>query len=131
MDELERLKSTVELINGVHLDVDKRQEHEETVQLWIRRLKDVLHAANDLFNEISTEELRRQLRGNKTPKVVRCFFSSSNPILFHRQVADEIEKIQKKFNDVAEDMSKLNLNPTTIVGNQQLGGHGGKLVHLR
>ena len=46
----------VELINVVLLDAYKIQEHEEGVQLWIRRLKDVLHVADDLFNEISTEK---------------------------------------------------------------------------
>ena len=60
----------VELINVMLLDADKRQEHEEGVQLWIRRLKDVLHVADDLLNEIST------VRGT-----VYLFFLKSDPFM--------------------------------------------------
>ncbi|RYR32221.1 hypothetical protein Ahy_A10g046816 isoform C [Arachis hypogaea] len=47
---------------------------------------------------------------------VCSFFSKSvNPILFRAKLARKIENIQKEFNNVAEEMSKLNLNRSSVI----------------
>jgi uridine kinase len=49
----------------------------------------------------------------KLTKVLHSF--SPNKIAFRRDMAREIEKIQKKFDDVVRDMSGLNLNSNVVV----------------
>ncbi|QHO04560.1 NB-ARC domain disease resistance protein [Arachis hypogaea] len=47
---------------------------------------------------------------------VRGFFSKSvNPILFRAKLARKIENVRKEFNNVAQDMSKLNVNRSLII----------------
>ncbi|RHN38951.1 putative P-loop containing nucleoside triphosphate hydrolase, leucine-rich repeat domain, L [Medicago truncatula] len=120
MDELERLKNTVESIKAVLLDAEDKQEKSHAVQIWIRRLKDdVLHPADDLLDEFAIEDMRQkrdEARKNKVTQVLHSL--SPNRIAFSRKMAYEVEKIQKKFNDVVKDMSVLNLNPNVVVVQQ-------------
>jgi len=120
MDKLERLKNTIESVRAVLLDAEEKQEAQNhAVRNWVRRLKDVLHQANDLLDEFVIEDMRHKIdeaRPNKVTKVFRIF--SPNIISFHRKMAHEIEKIQKKINDVVKDMSGLNLNTNVVVVEQ-------------
>ncbi|KAI4354170.1 hypothetical protein L6164_003063 [Bauhinia variegata] len=111
-DKLAKLRETIESIGARLLDAEERQEQEDghVVKNWITRLKKVLHDADDLFDNFVDEDLRDKVGGHgKICRKARKFFSSSNPIVFRYNMACEIEAIQKKFNDVANDMSKLNL----------------------
>jgi len=96
------------------------QEQNHGVQNWIRRLKDdVLHPADDLLDEFLIEDLRHkrdEAHKNKVRQVLHSL--SPNTIAFRRKMAQEIEKLQKKFNDVVKDMSGLNLNPNIVVVEQ-------------
>ena len=120
MDELERLKNTVESIKAVLLDAEDKQEQSHAVQIWIRRLKDdVLHPADDLLDEFSIEDMRHKRDEARKNKVTQLLHSlSPNRIAFSRKIAYEIERIQKKFNDVVKDISGLNLNPNIVVVQQ-------------
>jgi leucine-rich repeat protein SHOC2 len=116
MDELERLKSTVESIRVVLLDAEDKQEQSRAVQIWIRRLKDdVLYPADNLLDEFLIEDSRHKIvksHKNKVRQVLHCI--SPRKITFRHKMACEIEKIQNKINDVVKDMSGLNLNPNIV-----------------
>ncbi|MCH94702.1 CC-NBS-LRR resistance protein, partial [Trifolium medium] len=116
MDELESLKSTVESVRAVLLDAEVKQEQSHAVQIWIRRLKDdVLHPADNLLDEFVIEDMRHKMDEAPKNKVTQVFHSlSPNRIAFRSNMAHEIEKIQKKLNDVEKDMSRLNLNPSVM-----------------
>ncbi|KAK2352772.1 disease resistance protein RGA2 [Trifolium repens] len=120
MDELDRLKSTVESIRAVLLDAEDKQEQSQAVQIWIRRLKDnVLHPSDNLLDEFVIEDMRHKMDEAHKNKVSQVLHSlSPNRIVFRRKMAQEIEKIQKKLNDVMKDMSGLNLNPNIVVVQQ-------------
>ncbi|PNY15513.1 CC-NBS-LRR resistance protein [Trifolium pratense] len=117
MDEFEKLKNTVESIKAVLLDAEEKQEAQNhAVQNWIRRLKDVLHPADDLLDEFVIEDMKHKMdvvHQNKITKVIH--FLSPNRTAFRRKMAYEIEKIQKQFDDAVKDMSVLNLNPNVVV----------------
>jgi len=116
LDELERLKNTVESINAVLLDAEEKQEQSHAVQLWVRRLKDVLLPADDLIDEFLIEDMIRKRDKARKNKVTQVFHSLSlSRAAFRRKMAHEIEKIQKVFNDVVKDMSGLNLNSHVVV----------------
>ncbi|XP_045787547.1 putative disease resistance protein RGA1 [Trifolium pratense] len=112
MDEFERLKNTVESIRAVLLDAEEKQEQSHAVQNWVRRLKDVLSPADDLLDEFVIQDMiqkRDEPHQNKVKKVLNPF--SPNKFAFRHNMANEIEKIQKMFDDVVRDMTGLNLNP--------------------
>ncbi|CAJ2664717.1 unnamed protein product [Trifolium pratense] len=117
MDELERLKNTVESVRAVLLDAEEKQQRNHAVEIWIRRLKDdVLHPADNLLDEFVIEDMRHKMIESHKNKVRQVLHSlSPNGIAFRLKMAHEIEKIQKKLNDVVKDMSGLNLNTNVVV----------------
>ena len=81
--EIENLKSTVSTIQAVLLDAEKQSSHSHQIKDWLSKLKDVLHDADDLLEDISTQVLRQKvMSGNKMTMEVRIFFSSSNQLAF-------------------------------------------------
>ncbi|GAU51980.1 hypothetical protein TSUD_417760, partial [Trifolium subterraneum] len=76
-----------------------------------------LFEKNDLLDEFVIQDMIHKRdephHQNKVTKVLHSF--SPNRIAFRHKMAHEIEKIQKKFNDVVKDMSGLNLNPNVVV----------------
>ena len=81
--ELENLKSTVSTIKDVLLDAEKQAHDSDAVKGWLEKLKDVLHDADDLLDDVPTEALQgKVMTGNMTKKEVHIFFSSSNQLAF-------------------------------------------------
>ena len=48
--EIESLRDTVSTIHAVLLDAEKRSSHSHQIEDWLRKLKDVLHDADDNRN---------------------------------------------------------------------------------
>ncbi|KAK7244089.1 hypothetical protein RIF29_38907 [Crotalaria pallida] len=114
--ELEKLKNTLELIQAELSDAEERQDDDRAVKIWIRRLKQVLHDADDLFDELVIEDLRdKVINANSHSKVSGLLSSSKYSIAFRRKVSHEVENITQQLNDVCKDMSMLKLKQRTIV----------------
>jgi len=97
MDELERLKNTVESIRAMVLDAEEKQEAQNhAVRNWVSRLNNVLHPADDLLDEFVIHDMRHKMD----------------------EAHHDIEKIQKQISDVMKDMSGLNLNTSVVVVEQ-------------
>ena len=116
MDELDRLKNTVESIKAVLLDAEDKQKQSHAVKNWVRRLKDVLLPADDLIDEFLIEDMIHKRDKADKNKVTQVFHSLSlSRTAFRLKMAHKIEKIQKRFNDVVEDLFGLNLNSNVVV----------------
>ncbi|XP_039155950.1 putative disease resistance protein RGA4 [Eucalyptus grandis] len=103
-NEVNSLKDTVETIRAVLLDAEKKQWDSEQVKLWLVRLKDVLYDAQDLLDDVATENLRRKVTpGNKMWNVVRVFFSKSNQLAHRLKVANEIQELWKRLDKIKKD----------------------------
>ncbi|XP_039155949.1 putative disease resistance protein RGA3 [Eucalyptus grandis] len=103
-DDLQRLKYTVKTIQTVLLDAEKKQWDSEQVKLWLARLKEVLYDAQDLLDDVATEDLRRKVTpGNKMSTAVRSLFSKSNKLAQPYKVAKRIQEIRKKLDWIAKD----------------------------
>ncbi|XP_075661775.1 putative disease resistance RPP13-like protein 1 [Castanea sativa] len=60
-DELTRLRDSVEMVQAVLADAEKRQVGEESVRLWLQRLEKVAYDADDVLDELAYELLRRKV----------------------------------------------------------------------
>ncbi|XP_058743672.1 uncharacterized protein LOC131616376 [Vicia villosa] len=113
MDELEKLKSSVECLRFELLDAQEKQEQYYVVQ---RRLEDVLHLADDLLDEFVIEGMRYKVNAGDKKKMSRVFRSLSlNHTYLRRTMVPKFEKIKKMFDDVAAEIAKLNLSPKAAV----------------
>ena len=90
-DELDKLKSTVSTIQAVLLDAEKQGSHDNEVKDWLNKLRDVLLDADDVLDDLSTEDSRfKMMTGNKMTKEVRIFFSSSNQLAYSLKIGHRI-----------------------------------------
>ncbi|XP_030940104.1 putative disease resistance protein RGA4 [Quercus lobata] len=122
-DELTRLRDSVEMIQAVLADAERRQVGEERVKLWLQRLKDVAYDADDVLDELAYELLRRKVEiRNQMKRKVCFFFSFSNPIAFRFKMANKVKTIAgslKRINDEANGFGliraeSINANLDTI-----------------
>ncbi|XP_050284568.1 putative disease resistance protein RGA4 [Quercus robur] len=106
--ELENLKSTVSTIKDVLLDAEKKAGDSVAVKGWLEKLKDVLHDADDVLDDFSTEALQhKMMAGNKMTKEVRIFFSSSNQLAFSLKMGHRIKATRKRLDVITNEMMKF------------------------
>ena len=120
-EDLTRLRESVEMIQAVLADAERRQVGDEAVRLWLQRLKDVAYDADDVLDEFAYEILRRKVEiRNQMKRKVCFFFSFSNPIAFRIKMANKVKTIReslKKINDEAKEfqlsssVGTVNVNP--------------------
>ena len=98
--EIENLTNTVSTIQAVIFDAEKQSSHGHQIKDWLRKLKDVLHNADDLLDDFSTEVLLHKVMTKK----VRLFSSSSNSLLaLSPKMAHEIKAVRERLNAIAKD----------------------------
>ncbi|KAK9997535.1 hypothetical protein SO802_022221 [Lithocarpus litseifolius] len=127
-DELTRLRENVEMVQVVLADAEKRQVEDESVRLWLQRLKDVAYEADDVLDELAYEVLRRKVEIRYQMKRKVCFFFSfSNPIAFRFKMANKVKTIAeslKRINDEANQfgltrVKSVNVNPENVLGQRE------------
>ncbi|XP_048133443.1 putative disease resistance protein RGA4 [Rhodamnia argentea] len=120
-DGLQSLRGTVQTIQAVLLDAEKKQWHNNQVKLWLTRLKDVLYDVQDLLDDVATEDLRRKVTpGNEMSKAVRFFFSKSNQLAHRVKVTNKIQELRKKLDRIKNDrtfhLEERQSEETTAIG---------------
>ncbi|KAM4105781.1 hypothetical protein ACB094_04G018600 [Castanea mollissima] len=122
-DELTRLRDSVEMVQAVLADAEKRQVRDESVRLWLQRLEKVAYDADDVLDELAYELLRRKVEIRNQMKRKVCFlFSFSNPIAFRFKMANKVKTIAdslKRINGEAIEFGlrraeSINANLDTI-----------------
>ncbi|PON53881.1 NB-ARC domain, LRR domain containing protein [Parasponia andersonii] len=119
-DDVQKLKEIMSSLKGVLPDAEKKLEHDEHLRIWLRRLGDVLHDAEDILDEFEGEVLRSQVvkeHGTFGSKVHR-FFSHSNSLAFRFSFAPQIRKIRQKLDEIAKEGTKFQLYSSQLCQDQ-------------
>jgi len=111
-DQLERIKSFVESIESMLGNGMGIVEEDEASQELITSLKHVLLPADDYFELIASQFL---LKPYGSPKVRDFFSFSSNPVVSRLRIHRQINKMQKDFHIIVENL--LNLRQTSVMCN--------------
>ncbi|XP_062166250.1 putative disease resistance protein RGA1, partial [Alnus glutinosa] len=109
--DLKRLELTMSIIREVLLDAEKKQASDRLLRLWLGQLNDVLHDAEDVFDEIEYQAIRKQVvatYGSTSTKVCH-FFSSSMTLAFPFKLAHKIKRIRERLNAIAAQKDQFNL----------------------
>ncbi|GLT45141.1 hypothetical protein SLA2020_189940 [Shorea laevis] len=92
--ELASLKDKLLMVQAVLKDAEEKQVSDPAVKLWLERLRDVVYEADNVLDEIAYESMKCKVETkNQKMKKVCNFFTSSNPLLFHRKIAEKIKNI--------------------------------------
>ncbi|XP_030963392.1 putative disease resistance protein RGA3, partial [Quercus lobata] len=103
-DEIEKLNDTVSTISAVLLDAEEKQQHNNQVRVWLKRLNDALYEADDLLDVISTEALRREvMTRNKKAKEVHIFFSKSNQHAYGIKMGHKVNAMRDRLDAIKND----------------------------
>ncbi|PIA30659.1 hypothetical protein AQUCO_05400038v1 [Aquilegia coerulea] len=104
--ELKKFERTVITIKDVLLHAEELQLVNPEVRTWLRRIKDVAYEADDVIDDFTIEALKKKLviQGNIN-KMVRNFFTSSNPFIFRFNMARRIKEIREKMIEIRDDRS--------------------------
>ncbi|XP_068317113.1 putative disease resistance protein RGA1 [Pyrus communis] len=120
--ELTRLRESLSITQAMLRDAEQSQVWSEAVELWVKKLEDIAHDADDVLDEYGYEVLRRKVElRNQMKKKVLEFFSHHNPIAFRVQMAHKIKNINaslEKLNKMAASIglvarSTLIADPTS------------------
>ncbi|KAG8646300.1 putative disease resistance protein RGA3 [Manihot esculenta] len=104
--DLRKLQTTLSTIKAILVDAEEKQEESLAVKNWVRRLREVVYDADDLFDDVATEGLRRKVEGEgRMVRKVCDFFSSSNQIAFRFKMGHRIKDIRERLDEVAKEMS--------------------------
>ncbi|KAM4118582.1 hypothetical protein ACB094_02G214600 [Castanea mollissima] len=99
---LTELQDSLTTIQAVLADAERRQVGEESVKLWMRRLKNVAYDVDDVLDEFAYEILRRKVEiRNQMKRKVFFFFSFSNPIAFRINMANKIKTMLKSLEKIS------------------------------
>ncbi|KAJ1429962.1 Virus X resistance protein-like, coiled-coil domain [Sesbania bispinosa] len=111
-DTLQEFTHTLSYVKAVLLDAEQKQEHNQELQEWLRQIKLVLYDAENVLEEVESENLRKQVfkaHGSNTKSKVGHFFSNSNPLVIRYRMARKIEEIKNRLDKVASDRHKFGL----------------------
>ncbi|XP_040372230.1 putative disease resistance protein RGA3 isoform X1 [Rosa chinensis] len=105
--ELANLRESLLFLDAVLRDAEqKRQDQGESVKLWLEKLEEIAHLADDVLDDYGYELLRRKVElRNQMKKKVLNFFSLSNPIFFRVKMAHKIKKINTSLEDLGKRAS--------------------------
>ncbi|KAJ4840868.1 hypothetical protein Tsubulata_039833 [Turnera subulata] len=102
--KLQKLNDSLTFIRAVLHDALERQAREDSVKIWLRKLRDVAYEAEDVLDEFGYEVLRQKVEGSTPSKKVINFFSaSSNPIVFRLHMGKKFKKINDELAEIKDD----------------------------
>ncbi|GKV29454.1 hypothetical protein SLEP1_g38381 [Rubroshorea leprosula] len=109
--DLERFRNIMNMLGGVLQDADERHVAGDTnLKAWLERLRDVADEADDVFEEIRYENLRRQVAELKPMwKKVSYFFTLSNPLVFRMRMANRVKKLNAYLDDINDSANRFGL----------------------
>ncbi|GKV29462.1 hypothetical protein SLEP1_g38388 [Rubroshorea leprosula] len=109
--DLERFCDMMKIVGGVLQDADERHVAGHShLKAWLERLREVADEADDVFEEIRYENLRRRVAELKPNwKKVSYFFTLSNPLVFRMRMANRVKKLNAYLDDIDDKANRLGL----------------------
>ncbi|KAL6145865.1 hypothetical protein ACLB2K_056549 [Fragaria x ananassa] len=110
-EELTKLRGSLNMLEAVLRDAEHpRQDQGHAVKLWLEKLEDIAHLADDVLDDYGFELLRRKVElQNQMKKKVLSFLSLSNPFVFRVKMAHKIKKINTSLGELKKDASTIGL----------------------
>ncbi|CAL8165040.1 unnamed protein product [Prunus armeniaca] len=109
--EVRKLRESFLLTEAMLRDAGQSREvRPEAVQIWVNKLEDIAHDADDALDDYGYELLRRvvEVQDQMTKKVLN-FFSHHNLIVFRWKMGRKIEKINASLVTLKNDAASIGL----------------------
>ncbi|XP_061997840.1 putative disease resistance protein RGA3 isoform X3 [Rosa rugosa] len=109
--ELQILRDSLSLIQAMLRDAEQRQDRApEVLKIWVKKLEDIAHDADDVLDKYEYEVLRRKVvLQNQMYKKVQNFYSLHNPLAFRVNMAHKIKKINLSLVNLKNEAASIGL----------------------
>lgn len=121
MRTLERIKATL-------LDAEEREIRDRSVKLWLKELKRVAYAAEDILDQYQYDILRTQVERGDGSRICHGLkqmevssIGLSHSCIISQHMVDRIREISTKFDEIAKDRDALRLREDDGVRRPQFG----------
>lgn len=104
--ELTRLRRTLLKILSVMGSMEMREIRDQSMQIWLKELKDVAYDADDILDEFEAEVLRQHVNNINQ---VSYFSLIPNQVIFRHEISKKINTIRERLDDAARDRDDLRL----------------------
>ncbi|XP_030543162.1 putative disease resistance RPP13-like protein 1 [Rhodamnia argentea] len=104
---LEKLEVALLSANAVLDDAEEKQMTSSSVRRWVDELKDAVYDADDLFDEIATENLKREVGIESRPLVCKVWSFASDACV--SRFGDKLEKVLERLECVVKQREVLGL----------------------
>ncbi|KAF2296408.1 hypothetical protein GH714_037787 [Hevea brasiliensis] len=106
-DDLKGLQESLKMIRAVLQDTEEQQTTREPVRLWLKKLQEAAYDAEDVFDELAYENLRRKVEmQDQSGREGKCCKLSMGGLTNKDAILQELEKALegKKFILVLDDV---------------------------
>ncbi|XP_027075520.1 putative disease resistance protein RGA3 [Coffea arabica] len=111
--DLQKLAKKVEMVEALIFYAECKKSSSKAVQLWLKRLQSVARDAEIVLDDFGYEVLQQKVENRKRDKV-RNFFSSSNPISFHLEMANKIKNASASLEEAYREANQIGLHPVQL-----------------
>ncbi|KAL3015499.1 hypothetical protein AAZX31_06G159700 [Glycine max] len=110
-EDLQGIKDSLSIVNGVLLGAEEKKEQRQGLREWLRQIQNVCYDAEDVLDEFECQKLRKQVvkASGSTSMKVGHFFSSLNPLVFRLRVTRRIKDVRERLDKIAADGNKFGL----------------------
>ncbi|GLT37662.1 hypothetical protein SLA2020_119660 [Shorea laevis] len=116
--EIKSLESNFKSIHALLDDAEEKQMKDESIKIWLERLKEVCYDIEDVLDEWNTAPLKLQLdesdhknfslfKGKVCGLFLSCF--SCGPVVHRRGIALTIKGINERLDEIAKDKDRYQL----------------------
>ncbi|GLT27100.1 hypothetical protein SLA2020_021270 [Shorea laevis] len=123
--ELASLKDKLIMVQAVLKYAEEKQVSDPAVKLWLERLRDVVYEADYVLDEVAYESVKCKVETkNQKMKKVCNFFTSSNPLLSHRKIAEKIKNIIASVDVINNEARGFGLQIRLATASMVVSEHG-------
>ncbi|KAJ9169922.1 hypothetical protein P3X46_018065 [Hevea brasiliensis] len=100
-DEVEKIKLELESMRSFLRDAERRKERSESVETWVRQVREVAYEAEDIIDEFMHYKSREQFK-NGFKVVVQDVVNFPKNVTKRHQISSKLQKIKAKVHEVYE-----------------------------
>ncbi|PQP92206.1 putative disease resistance protein [Prunus yedoensis var. nudiflora] len=123
--QVEVAQNELQLMQGFLKDADARQGQDETVRIWVAKIRDAAYDLEDVIQTYGLKVVSKKKRGLKNVlKRFACIFKEGVDV---QRIGNEIENITTRISDLRSSLQKYNINETR----ESSGGESSLQLHER
>ncbi|BBH06049.1 Thioredoxin superfamily protein [Prunus dulcis] len=118
--EVKTLRDLLSFTEAILQDAEKSQG--QAMEMWVKKLEDLAHDADDVLDDYKYELLRRKVEiQNQMKKKVLNFLSLHNPVAFRLKIAHKIKNINASLESLNTKAASVGLVARPDATSRQVG----------